>query len=136
MATNAKIGYGSVFAIWDGAAYDDVAEVTAITWPGYSRDAIDATHMASPDTFREYIPGLMDAGEATIEMNFVPSASDVIVAAMVAATAGRFRITHPGGVTLVFSAIVTAYQPGIPLDDKMTASATFKVTGKPTLAAS
>lgn len=135
MATNAAIGYGSSFGIHNGSAYVDVAEVTNITWPGYARDAIDATHMASTDSFREYIAGLMDAGEATIEMNFVPSASDVIVAAMVAGV-GMFQIEHPNGVKLQFSAVVTGYEPGMPLDDKMTASATFKVTGKPTLAAS
>jgi hypothetical protein len=134
MATNAGIGYGSSFGIHNGSTYVDVAEVTNITWPGYARDAVDATHMTSPDSFREYIAGLMDAGEATIEMNFVPSASDVIVAAMVAG-AGNFQIEHPNGVKLQFAAIVTGYDPGIPLDDKMTASATFKVSGKPTLVA-
>lgn len=133
--TVAAIGYGSKFAIYTAGNYVDVAEVTNITWPGYSRDAVDATHMQSPDTFREYIAGLMDAGEVSIEINFVPSATDVIVAAMVAGV-GQFRIEHASGVKLLFSAIVTGYEPAVPLDDKMTASATFKVTGKPTFLAS
>lgn len=129
--TVAAIGYGSKFAIYNGSAYIDVAEVTNITWPGYSRDAVDATHMASPNTFREYIAGLMDAGEVSVEINFVPSATDVIVAAMVAGV-GQFQIEHVSGMKLQFSAIVTGYEAAVPLDDKMTASATFKVTGKPT----
>lgn len=132
--TNAALGYGSTFGIHNGSIYVDVAEVTNITWPGYSRDAVDATHMASPDTFREYIPGLMDAGEVTIELNFQPSASDVIVAAMVAGK-GAFQIEHVSGVKVQFDAIVTGYEPTVPLDDKMVASATFKVTGKPVLVA-
>lgn len=135
MTTSAAIGYGSSFGIYNGSTYDDVAEITSITWPGYSRDAIDATNMDSPDTFREYIAGLMDAGEATIEMNFVPSSSDVIIAAMVAGV-GQFKITAASGVNIVFSAIVTGYEPQAPVDDKMSASATFKVTRKPVLAAS
>lgn len=132
--TSAAIGYGSSFGIYNGSAYVDVAEVTNISWPGYARDAVDGTHMTSPDTFREYIAGLMDAGEVTIEINFVPSATDVIVAAMVAG-AGQFQIEHANGVKLQFSAIVTGYEAAVPLDDKMTASATFKVTGKPTAVA-
>jgi hypothetical protein len=133
MATSAAIGYGSKFSIWNGSAYVDVAEVTSITPPSYSRDAIDATHMASPNSFREYVAGLMDAGEASIELNYVPAVSDVIIAAMVAGV-GQFRITHPAGITMTFNAIVTAWEPQLPIDDKMSLSATFKVSGKPTLA--
>lgn len=134
-ATSAVIGYNTDFAIYNGTTYIEVAEITSITWPGYARDAIDATHMNSDDKFREYIPGLMDAGEVTIEMNFIPSATDVIVAALTANAVGQFKITHNSGVNVVFKGIVTAYQPQSPVDDKMTASATFKVTGKPTWAA-
>ncbi len=138
MTTNADIGHGSSLGIYNGSTYDDLAEVTSITPPGYTRDAIDATHMASPNDFREYIAGMMDAGECEVEINYVPSASDAVIAAMIAgpgaASGGQFQITFPNSVTWTFQAIVTSYQPGAPDDDKMTASVTFKITGKPTLA--
>lgn len=136
MATNAAIGYGSVFGIYDGvSAYTAVAEVTSITPPGRSRDAIDATHMSSPNRYREFIAGLLDAGEVSISINFVPAVSDVIITAMEAGV-GTFQITHPNGVRLQFSAVVTNYEPDVPLDDKMAATITLKVSGKPTLLAS
>lgn len=132
-----KIGYNSDFAIYNGTAYVDVAECTSITWPGYTRDAVEATHLNSDDQFREYIPGLMDAGEVTLELNFVPSVSDVIIAALTAPTIQQFKLTAPNGVNMVLKGIVTAYQPGpFTSEEKMSASATIKVTGKPTLAAS
>lgn len=134
-ATAAVIGYGTSFSIYGGSTYTAVAEVTNITWPGYTRDAVDATNMASPNEFREFIPGLMDAGEVTIEMNFIPSASDVILAALTTGV-GQFKIAAASGVNIVFSAIVTAFTPQAPLEDKMSASATFKITGKPVWAAS
>jgi hypothetical protein len=135
MPTSAVIGYNTDFSIYNGSSYVLVAEVTSITWPGYARDAIDATHMNSEDQFREFIPGLMDAGEVTIEMNYVPNHADVIIAALTAASVGQFKIAHGTGANVVFNAIVTSYQPQSPVDDKMTASATFKLTGKPTWAA-
>ena len=135
-SSNAVIGYNTSFSIYGGSTYTAVAEVTSITWPGYSRDAIDVTHMTSPSQFREFIPGLMDAGEVTIELNFIPSATDVILAALTAATTGQFKIQQASGVNVVFKAIVTSYQPQSPVDDKATASATFKITGVPTWAAS
>ena len=129
----ADIGYNSTFGIYNGASYVNVGEIQNITPPGYARDAVESTHMTSPNRFREYIAGLMDAGEASIEYSYTPAAAEVVLTAMLAGV-GSFRVTHPNGVTLTFSAIVTAWTPGIPMDDRMTGSATFKVTGRPVLA--
>lgn len=129
--TTAAIGYGAVFGIKNGGGtFDNLAEVTSIKPPSYARDAIDVTHMESPNQFREYIAGLMDAGEVSLELNYVPAATDAIIAAMVAGK-GTFKITHANAVSITFDAIVTGYEPQIPVDDKMSTSATFKVTGKP-----
>lgn len=131
MTTAAAIGHGSSFSIYNGSTYDAVAEVQDITPPNYSRDAVDATSMDSPNTFREYIAGLMDAGEASIELIFVPSATDALLTALMAGT-GQFQVEFPNGVKVQFSAVVTAVSQAVPNEDKMTASASFKVTGKPT----
>lgn len=137
MTTGADIGHGSSFAISDdqttGGVFTAVAGVTSITPPNYTRDAIEHTDMASPSEAREYLAGLIDAGEVTIELNYVPSASDVIIAALTTGL-GAFRITFPNGVTWTFLAVPTNYAPGAPLDDKLTATATFKISGLPTLA--
>jgi hypothetical protein len=136
MPSSAVLGYNIDFSIYNGSTYTQVAEVTDITWPGYVRDAVEVTYMDSADQFREYIAGLMDGGEMTIEMNWVPSATDVIIAALTASTTGQFKITYNNGVNLVVKAIVTGYQPQSPLGEKLSASATFKISGKPTWAAS
>ena len=135
-ASSAIIGYGSTFAIGDGGGpetFTAVAEVTSITPPNYSRDAVDVTHMNSDDTFREYIAGLMDAGEVQIELNYIPNASDVLIAALEAGKQ-NYQITMPNSVTFTFAAVMTDFSLQAPNEDKLTASATFKVSGKPTLA--
>lgn len=131
----AMIGYGLTFGIYNGSTYTNVAEVTGATAPQYSRDAVETTHMTSTNKYRTYIPGLLDAGEASLTLNYDPSNADVIIAAMEASSNGQFKITFPDSVTVVFSAVVTAYQIGeVTPDGKMTASATFKVSGQPTWA--
>jgi hypothetical protein len=128
----ADIGYGLTFGIYNGSTYVSVAEVVNITPPQLSRDAVETTDMESPDRYREYIPGLLDGGEASITISYTPSASDVIVTALTASTLGSFRITHANAVTVTFSAVVTGYAPGEHTPDgKMEATATFKVSGKP-----
>lgn len=137
MATQAAIGHGVQFKIGNGATpevFTAVAEVTNVTPPGMSRDAVDATHMDSPEKWREFVMGLKDGGEVELELNFVPgSATTLLLMAEIDAAVGNKQIVFPGGQIMAFAAGMTGFTPETPLDDKMTASATYKVSGKPTL---
>lgn len=131
--TEASIGYGSLFAVStdDGATWTDLAEVSNITPPSSTIDMIDATHMQSPNSDREFIIGLNDPGEASFEMNFVPgSVSDLLIQEVkLARERIKCRITFPNAVTWTFSGLLMTYEPAVPTDDKMTATVTFKVSG-------
>lgn len=142
MTTSARIGYGTLFKTGDGnspEAFTTLAEVTGITPPAYSRDTVDVTHELSPSAWREFIAGLKDGGEVKLELNFVASgaASTALTAEFdldgPQAVKNR-QIVFQDGATWSFAAIVTGWEADAPIDDKMTASVTFKVTGKPTLA--
>lgn len=131
-ATQARIGYGSTFEIStdSGSTWTAVAEVMNITPPSDAVDVIDATHMASPNRTREFIAGLNDPGEASFEMNFIPGgAGDQAIQALRGTYATiQCRITYPNGQRWTFAGILTGYEPTDPMDDKMTATVTFKVT--------
>lgn len=145
MTTRANIGYGAKFQNSNESspeAFSDLVgvEITNITPPQPSRDSIDASHELSPDSYREFIAGLTDAGEVSIEFNWNPQSAVTGIAALytelalpsASATKTR-RIVFPNGSTMEFEAFCTGISPEIPLDDKMTATATFKVTGRPFL---
>ncbi|QUS40575.1 phage tail protein [Tardiphaga alba] len=136
MATEARIGYGTLFK--SGSPLVTLAEVTSITPPGMSRDSVDASHEQSPGAWREFIAGMKDGGEVSLELNFVPGGT--AAASMMAEfdldgpdAAIQRVIEFPDGSTFSFTGILTGFEPDSPLDDKMTASSTFKVSGKPTL---
>ena len=114
------------------------ASVTSITPPSMSRDTIDASHEQSPGAWREFIGGLKDAGEVKLELNFVAAgaAATALAAEMdlvVGSETKTRRIVFTDGAYFEFEGFLTGWEPDAPIDDKMTASATFKVTGKPTL---
>jgi hypothetical protein len=147
MTTDAKIGYGSVLEIFDvdssPPAWARIAEVTSITPPGLSADAQEATHTESTGGFREFIPGLLDGGECSAEMNFIPGGpgAALIIARMKAREVVQARVifndgdhdASPIGATVwSFNAVVTGFEPEAPVEETMTASVTFKVTGEPT----
>jgi predicted secreted protein len=141
MTTLARIGFGTVFQIQDAdaspVAYVTVGEVTSITFPNLTRDAVEATHTESTSGFKEYIPGLKDSGEVSIEMNFVhQSASDTLIRAQfLRETLSPCKIlfdTSPeDGVS--FNAIATGYQVQAPVADKVAATLTLKVSGPVTV---
>jgi len=134
----AMLGYGSVFEIVDDNSPDlfvPMAEVKSITPPSIKVDQVEVTHMQSPDRYREFISGLMDGGEASFEMNFVPgNASDLRLFQLLNLPVGvsrrrACRISFPNGRTWSFNAEVTGYDPTVPFDSVMTAKVTMKVTG-------
>lgn len=137
--TQARIGHDTDFAlaIPPSEDFDSVGEVTSLTPPGMTRDAVEATHLKSPDAFKEFIAGLKEGGEASITVNYVPAESDRLVAAF---DAGRIRarITFPalaGGpaLALTFTGIVTAWNLNdVVAADKMSATFTVKCSGRPT----
>lgn len=136
--TGTKIGHGSLFEVNDTTQSPDawvkVAEVVNITPPNFSRDAVDATHTESEDGWREFIPGLKDGGEVSVEMNFIPGAASTdLILDLFNRDTGSFRITFPDSPATVwtFDAFITGFEPEAPLEDKMSATATFKLSGKP-----
>lgn len=138
--TSANIGYNTRFAIEDApgsGVFVELAEVYAVTPPEVTIDQIEATHMQSPGRAKEYIAAMLDNGTAQAEMNFVPnSATDQRLQALnIAGTKLAMRITYPNGVTVTFTAFVATYQRAIPVNDRMTATAGFKVSGAITIAA-
>jgi len=121
------IGTGTTVSI-GGVA---IAEILDVTPPGMSRESIQSSHMGSTIA-HDFIPSkLYDGGEVTLEIAFDPN-----WAVPISAAAQSVVITFPdsGSSTWTFDAFVTGYEPTDPLEDRMTASLTLKVTGAVTIA--
>ena len=135
--TTAKIGYGTRFLMKELAnstALTKLAEVTSVSLPNEQVAEVEATHYESPNRTREFIPGLNDAGEITVEMNFDPgSATDLMLVAAKSDNGVRtMRIVTPPGdddQMYTFPGFVKGYERGLPLDDRMTATVTIRVAG-------
>lgn len=131
----ADIGFSSTFAI-ESATPDDfvvVAGVVSIGSPALSRDVVDVTHLNSADGYKEFIPGMKDAAEAKLGLNFDPAEQATLEAAFDAG-AGRFQITLPDTSTVTFDGVVTGLEMGEITNDKMSATFSVKPNGKPVLA--
>lgn len=133
MSTNANAGLSTTIS-WAGST---IADVTKINGFEITADPIEATNLDS--TFKEYIPGIPDAGTLDIEGNFYPGDTNgqkALYTAIGARTTGQVVITWPSkmGATFTFTGLVTKFAAGdADTEGKIPFSASFQITGSPTL---
>jgi predicted secreted protein len=132
--------FGTLLKRGDGGGpetFATVAQVTNITGPGLSADTVDVTAHDSPSGFREFIATLVDTGEVTLELVFDPDHATHIALRtdMVAKILRNFQLIFPDTTNTQwdFAAFVTGLEPSAPVDGALTASATLKLSGVPTL---
>lgn len=133
--SDAVSGVGTVFKRSDMAsapAFSAIAEINSIDGPNKSRDTIDVTSLDSSGGYREFIASFRDGGEVSLEMNFTRDGYLDMNADFELDTLVDYQIVLPdiGNTTLDFSGLVTNVGLGIPLDDKITAPITIKVSGQ------
>lgn len=142
MTTLATIGWGSEFHLDNASGVlTELAEIISVPFPNPQISDVEATHMKSPNRRREYIAGLIEDGEGTVEMNYVAgSATDILIRAAVEDGVARsFKVVAPvsGGTTweITGECIVKGYERTNPIDDRQTAVMTIRFTGSSTEAA-
>jgi len=132
--TEATLGYGTrgyMQALPASAALTKLGEVTSAPPPSGARAKQEATHYESPGQTREYILGLIDPGNMSWTINWIPgSPTDELLAQAYADGLARvMRVVPPGGVMFTFTGAVSNYEPANPVDDRMTATITIEVLG-------
>lgn len=118
-----------------------IAQVTNISGPGLSADAIDVTSHDSTSGYREFLQGLKDGGEISLDLNFDPvlATHDKVSGGVLddfntgTAVSWYLVFTDAATSTWNFSGITTGFELEAPMDDKLAATVTIKVTGVPTL---
>ena len=129
MASNAIAGVGASFRRWNGASFDDIAEVNSITGPGMTRDTIDVTSLDSTGGYREFITGFRNPGTVTLAMNFTITTYDLMHADFESNTLVNYEILLPNLYSFEFEGLVTELPLTIPPDDKVTADVTIQISG-------
>ena len=136
--TSAISAFGALLN-WDTV---DLAELTNISGPSQSMDPIEVTSHDSADQFKEFIAGLHDGGEITLEGNFIVGDTTGQIAMHTdfqATTVKTWILKWPGwasGPQFTGSGYITAFTWDFPHEGKVSFSVTIKITGKPVFTAS
>lgn len=139
--SSARLGYGVTLAYGDNASpevFTAIAELTgSLSGPNLSQDSIDVSHTASTSKYREFIGGLIDAGEITASFNLLlDTTQEQARTLLTGGTKRNWRLSFPVSPveTLTCEALVTGWNPSTPIDAQMTLDLTIKLSGVPTWA--
>lgn len=126
---------GTILSITISSVLTPIAKLTSVTGLDISADEIDVTTHDSADGYRQFEQGLKDAGSVEIEGILDLSASQVALKTLLDSGAvAVMKIDFPDDLGhWDFSGFITALSTDAPIDDKISFSASIKVTGKPTL---
>jgi predicted secreted protein len=134
--SNAFSGVGTTFGRAETTGTSDptfvnIAEINSLDGPNKTRSTIDVTSIDSDEGYREFIASFRDAGEVVLGMNFTAAGYEGMNDDFESDESREYRITLPNteGTVFEFDCYVTALGMSVPLDDKVTASATLKITG-------
>jgi predicted secreted protein len=118
-------GHGSVLT-FGGTA---VGNIVSISGPSVSRDSIDISTMDSSNKWREFIPGMIDAGEISCELNYDGTTISKLLADNLTSTAQTVTIKMDNEGLWSGSGFITSLGHTIPFDDKIQQSVSLKLTG-------
>jgi predicted secreted protein len=118
-------GHGSTLSIGGTA----IGNIVSISGPSISRDSIDISTMDSSSKWREFIPGMIDAGEITCDVNYDGTTVSALLAAQLTATAQTIKVNLDSDGSFTGSGFITSLGHTIPFDDKIQQSVGIKLTG-------
>lgn len=108
-----------------------VGHIGTIGGPNMTAATIDVTTHDS--AWAEFVAGMKDAGDVTFDCNWLSTTGQKAVRDDLGAAAAAYSITFPGGTSVDFSAIVTAFNISAGgVNDKLSNSVTLKISGAAT----
>lgn len=112
-----------------------VAEVTSLSGPSISGETIDVSNHDSDDRAREFVAGLIDGGEVSIEGNFTDTTDSLLDNIANGERIGIAVHYNGDAPKTVFSmqGLFTALSIDAPYDDKISFSGTIKASGLPAI---
>lgn len=130
-----SIGFGTLFQIGDGASpevFTTIGEIFSEIMVGATKPLVEVTHHESPNAFREFITGIAEGDEISIQANWVDNelGQSKVRAAFDGGEMVNFIVRSPSSEEYVyFPGIVTHHDVTRPLDDKQVFNCTVKIAG-------
>lgn len=140
--TNVLSGHGTLIARAPTATptvFTTIAELGDVTPPELHRNEFDAS--SQQDNIDSYILGMLRRGQLKVPLNFIPTNAthDHLTGLYKALNTEPppyegYKLTYPEGTQMVFSGQVQSIIPTAPVDGKLSAQVTIRLSGRMSIA--
>lgn len=135
--------FGTLFKLGNGNTPEEfvtVAEIRTLNGMNLTADSLETTVHNTPTPWRRFIPGLLDAGEVTMDINYVPQdPTHSFSSGMLSDYSNRIirnvQVVFPDSENTTWTApgFITSFQPSADPAGILSASVTYKIAGPPEL---
>lgn len=133
-----RIGYGSRVRIGrlgsNGTpTFTKIELVGDLEAPDEQVDEHETTHMDSPGRRKQFIAGLIDSGELTIPMNYIPKSPTHVLLTEIKASGEEVLIEltlGADGDPETFAGFAKGYRRTAPVNGRMTAEVVFRLSSQ------
>jgi hypothetical protein len=133
MSTGANVGIGAVLNRWDGSAFQEVMEVTNISWDGPTREVIDVFRLNNSDDYVNKLQGVINANSVSATVLYTLAQYLILKADLETRGLQDWQIILPDGEGLEWSGFVTEIPLDMGSDDAMQGEVVVEINGKPDL---
>lgn len=138
MSTNVLSGHGTLISrapVATPGTFTVIAELGDVTPPELMRNEFDA--VSQQDNIDSYVMGMLRRGQLKVPLNFIPTnATHDHLTGLYKALITEpppyegYKLTYPDATQLVFSGQVQSIIPRAPVDGKLSADVTIRLSGK------
>lgn len=132
--TGVNIGWGARLRIGRGlpAVFTALVGHGDFDFPQAQAEDIDVTSHSSPNRTKEFIPGIIDNGEISVPIDYIPNNEQDQLLRYLQQTGELIQIEiTPGGVSTpeIYAGYVRQYTRSAPVQGKSTATLVFRING-------
>lgn len=132
MSTNARIAVGTVLNRWDDASsgWEEIVEVTHISWDGISREAIEIANLNTPDEYVNAIQGMLNANSMTATISYTKAQFIQLKKDIEHRGTIMYQVVFPDGEGIEFEGFIMELPLDLATDAQMGGDVVFRIDGK------
>lgn len=132
ITSSPKPGIGTVLNKWDtvAGAWEEITNVTAISWDGPSRESIEFFKLNNADEYMNKVQGVLNANSISVTILFTTDIFNRLKTDEETRGNISYQIVMPDGEGIEWDGFITELPLDIGSDDVMQGDVTFEIDGK------
>jgi hypothetical protein len=129
MPTTAKTAIGAILNRQNGVAWEEIVEVTSLSWDGVSRNIIEVFQLNNSDLYVNKLQGILNSGTITATILYNETQFGKLKTDLETLGNKKYQIVLPDGEGIEFNGFISELPLDMGSDDVMQGDVVFAIDG-------